>query len=266
MKATGIILCLAFLIACGEVTAFGGFTVTPPRIEFQGIPGETCTDTITVINLGDTEEEIQLNLFDWTIDAGGILQNLAPATLEQSLCPWVSLSSDWQFKLRAGESREVEVKVEVPDDPGEGSHWGMIVVSGNPVAAEAEEGQFVMRVNVTYGICLYYTNPRSALRSGVISNVNVSSDEEHGRMITFDFTNTGNTFLRPQGYILVRDTSGADVCDIDVEEFFVLPGAKCQVNEKIEETLAAGYYLAIVVIDYGEDNLVAGQRGFEIEQ
>ena len=46
------------MIACGGVTAFGAFTVVPPRIEFQGIPGETYTDTITVINLGDTEEEI----------------------------------------------------------------------------------------------------------------------------------------------------------------------------------------------------------------
>jgi len=257
------VLCSISAIIYGGVTGFGVFTVTPPRIEFEGIPGETCIGTFTVINLGDTEEEIQISLFDWTIDTEGIIQQKPPGTLERSLCPWVILS-DWQFKLSPRESKDVEVRLEIPDDPAEGSHWGMVVVSGNPVPIEAEGGQFIMRVNVTYGVCLYYTNPVSVTRAGIISDVSLSSDSEDGHAIRFAFKNTGNTVLRPQGYILIRDASGADVCEINVDEFFVLPGGICKVTEKIEEDLPEGNYLAIVVIDYGGENLVAGQRVFEI--
>jgi len=240
------------------------FVVIPSRIEFEGAPGRAYAETLTIRNTGDTAEDIHISLCDWTIDREGNVQWLPPGELARTLCPWVSLSA-WQFQLEPGESREVEVKLEVQEDPGPGSYWGMIVVSGNPLPLLPEEGQFTMRMHITYGVALYYTNTKSALRAGVISDVRASPGEDGDCIVTFGFDNVGNAILRPHGYILIRDASGADVCRAEVDQFVVLPGKSTKIIKHIEGNLTRGCYLAIVVIDYGGENLVAGQRNFVLE-
>ena len=64
-------------------------TVSPPRFELQGKPGEVIREIVEIDNAGDTPALFALRTADWDLtDSGGL--TIFPPGLQPNSCrPWV---------------------------------------------------------------------------------------------------------------------------------------------------------------------------------
>lgn len=85
-----------------------------------------------------------------------------------------------------------------------------------------------------------------------------------GRSVTFEFRNTGDRPLRPEGRVEIRSLEGAVAASQEIESFSVLPGHSRRVEVEIPGGLAPGRYLAIPILDFGGDYLAGAQVAFRV--
>ncbi len=111
---------------------------------------------------------------------------------------------------------------------------------------------------------LRQVDPHEAVADGRVRGLSVGRDPEGRLVAKVAFENTGTTFLRPSGRVEVRDRTGQTVGSTPIEPFRVLPGATRELAVALPEGLAPGVYVALAILDFGAEFLVAGQAGFEL--
>jgi len=251
------------------------FTVTPLRFEETVAPGELFGGSFTVTNLSEQGLEVEVLLVDWLTGRDGSDVFLEPGSLRQSLGPWISASPD-HFTLPPGEEIKVNLSFLLPED-AQGDHCVAFIVRARPFEELPEEtpvetpaGETTIQVRVWYAqvVKIIQHHPASEQRAGEISQLEVVKGEEDGWLARIEFSNTGNCFLSCQGKVLLRNEVGDTVWEGDIPEFTISPEASrvLEIPFLEDEDLPAGEYILIMVIDYGGDYLVAGQRRFFVEQ
>jgi len=239
-------------------------------IEVQISAGESYTGSFHVINRGEQAEDVKVYLADWNRDSEGGKRFFKAGMVSQSLAKWIDYFPS-EFRLEANKTEEVKFTISVPAG-ATGTHWSMFFVEGEPIligSGEIEEKRTaVVTAVIGYGIQIYQIDPNTAVRRGRIIGLDVippnPDDNRLGIKVTFE--NTGNTHLRPRGRVEVRDRIGETVDQIDIEGFPILPGDKRILNLTYEGAkLSPDKYLALVIIDFWADYLVAGQRVFEMK-
>ncbi len=183
------------------------------------------------------------------------------SVVSRSCGDWIAVSPQ-TFRIAPGDRQTVNFTVDVPADVA-GTYWAMIFVQGAP-RPQQREGATVLAVE-RFGVKIYETVPGTEIRMGRIDGVRRTDSDP----LTFDitFTNTGNVQLNPQGAITIIAQSGDTVRTIPIEEFPILPDKTRIITIKSDEDmpLTAGYYRALVTIDYGGDNLAGGTRDFRVQ-
>lgn len=246
-----ILLALLFL---GLFSASAKLAVGPLSLRLEVPAGESRIGSFRVHNTGEEPIRVLISLWDWWREPNGEMKVLPPGTLERSLAPWIGFLSPTDLTLEPGAAQEVSFSVTVPPD-ADGSHWALITV--DEVVPEPKGFQVV----VGYAIKVLQTDPATERKEGRITNIEIISTDPLQIKIVFE--NTGNAHLRTKGYLEIRDEKGEPVRRLEVPEFPTLPG---EVRElKLEaEKLPPGRYLALVVLDFGGDYLIAKQRPFEV--
>ncbi len=105
---------LVLIICCTNTLANGqGISVSPSRIFFKGQPGQTVTQTVTLINNSNGEFNFISTVKDWDRDSLGVKIYYPSAALERSNGEWLSLSES-SFKIAAGETKSIIVSMTIP--------------------------------------------------------------------------------------------------------------------------------------------------------
>jgi hypothetical protein len=232
------------------------------QFDLQMPTGERGVFTFEVTNDEPEATEVTIYLGDWDITPSGELRFFEPGTLPRSAADWISVSPS-RFRLEKGEAMEVRFAIDVPHGV-EGTYWAMIFAESSPRPV-VEEGETTVTRTMRVGIQIMETPAGTEERDGRITDIDLLSLDP--LMVTIDFENTGNVRLRPEGRLEIRDTTGETVRNIPIEEFLVLPGGKrCLsiVDREGRERLPPGRYIALGIIDFGGDFLVAGQISFEV--
>jgi hypothetical protein len=79
--------------------------------------------------------------------------------------------------------------------------------------------------------------------------------------------NTGNVLLRCRGWMEVRNSAGEIVEMLRPAadgQFTLFPGGRREVSASSSKTLPPDTYTVLAVVDYGGDNLVAGEEILEL--
>jgi len=241
-------------------------------------PGESSTDSLYITNEGDSPRYVRIEAVDWMPTTQ---EYLPPGTLERSLTPWLAF---WPSEVSVDPGAAAEIHVEVTPPPTvKGVYWGVLFLRLETQPAASDEGQVQIGMNVIFAVKVY-ADTGDGVPEGRITDFSCEPLDTGEQMrFALEFENTGITRLRPTGTIQIRDASGDVIRKIDLSGGMSLPGTKSKFvaaltaiapeegpgEENIEAVkpqspLPPGSFVAVAIIDYGGDALVAAQLPFTI--
>jgi hypothetical protein len=278
-----LIACVALLTSLFAERAEGQVGLSTFVLDLLVSPGQTSEDVFSVVNNGEASQYIRIEAVDW-MPTGPSMQDYFPSgTLARSVSDWLDF---WPAEARIAPGESLQVRVSVsPPASAEGCYWGMLFVRLLPSSSAADMGEMQAQVgmNVIFGVAIYAETGDGELQGRIVGFSCEPLDADRQRLFTLDFEDTGITRLRPTGTIQIRNEEGNIVRELALPQFSSLPDTvqRLQVPltrvlserpgvENSEPTepqppLPAGTYLAIAIIDYGGDALVAAQLPFEIQ-
>ncbi len=245
--------------------AFAGFTVTPLEFNISIEPGESQTNTFWIKNSGNEPFLLKIYLNDFWLDREGQEAFLAPELREYSCADWTALSHI-ELEIAAGESKPVRFTVDFPTDKS-GSFWGIIFVEqvSNPKVdkrGDTTKQSFSVLTFQRVGVRVFI-NSTLGTKEGLIEDIAFSKDPLG---ISVYFKNTGTYVFKGEGKINILDDKANTIQTLAINKFRSYPNAARKIFTKLDEEnkLPTGKYTAVAIIDYGSENLVAGELEFEI--
>lgn len=264
--STGILAAaIAILFTLSTVQAQSGVGMSPPRAEHQAAAGGQLTQAILIDNpSGSTALEVTAEISDVLLQPDGTLLYLPPGSHGASLANWLSVNP-LSFVLEPNSAREVSYTVEIPADAADGTYWTILFFESQvPGAGEQTEGIGIQtRVRVGH---VAYVDVGQVSRSGEIEGFRYQpAGSEPVSSIQIMLHNSGNGLIRAEGHVEVRSLTGELVQELEVPASATFPGYSSELQALLPEPLAAGEYLVLAVLDYGEPNVITGEGWFEVQ-
>lgn len=254
------------LIGLMAANSEANITVFPLTIVSNAVDG-AGSGFFLVRNNGDTTDEVTVNLADWLLDESGNIKFLESGSTDRSLAPLVQYSPV-SFTLEPEEVQRVDFTYAMPASDL-GDHWFLFLVDSNevtPIAETTGEVNTNIGVRVGFGVKVYVTDP-NAMADGRVTGMRL--DASNPLSIIVRFANSGTAVLRDVvGAVEVRDVFGATVRTLNMAPFTVLPDGVREVKvsgAEDDKPLPKGDYVALAIIDFGGDVLVAGELPFTID-
>jgi hypothetical protein len=187
-------------------------TISPPRIELSGKPGEEVKGEISLFN-EQNEIKTFYSSFE-NFEAQG--ESGAPYFLgckSGGLCSWIE--TDSQVTIEPGERKSIPFIIRIPKDAEPGGYFAAIFWGTTPPKSE-EGGQ--VAIGGKLGALLLLKVEGDIKESGGILNFKT----EKGKVLTslpvifsYRFSNDGGDRIKPEGYIIVKNIFGFTVAKIN---------------------------------------------------
>lgn len=237
-----------------------GLRIIPASIEERVDPGETITETLTITNVSEVED--QYYLFKRNIkgvEAGGV-PVFAEDNLEVTgyeISEWIAVQGE-PLTIPAGASAAVPLSINVPENASPGSHFGGVFVSKEPPRLRE------IGAGVGYEVAAIIS---IRINGDIVDNARIrsfSSDKLFYGTKNVDFIakieNQGNILIRPRGPLTISSMFGGepDIQIVNNSRAGVFPGTVRDFEFSWEdEGIGFGRYEAILALVYDGDN---GQR------
>ncbi|SMC63710.1 conserved repeat domain-containing protein [Desulfocicer vacuolatum DSM 3385] len=261
------------MLLCLSVPAMAGYTVVPMQFTLHAKPGETITRTMNVENMGNTPISLEISTKDFIKALHGEERQVEPGTVQRGCAPWIRFSPK-KLNLAPHGIQTINFSMTIPMD-GKGTYWGNILVAqiSKPTLSKTiQQGKTSFQIFAMQDMLIRVleTVPGTEDKKGTITDISVKKPQSGGQpTIGVIFKNQGNCLLKCSGYIDVMDDNGQKVKTVPLESghapFTVYPGGQRQVYGHIGGDLPPGDYLLLTVIDYGGEDLVAGELEMEIQ-
>ncbi|MBI1729400.1 hypothetical protein HY229_01835 [Candidatus Acetothermia bacterium] len=268
MKKIQALLFSLALLLIGSTPALASIGTSTLGADIEVVPGQSLSGSFLVYNGNEAPTNISIEVGDFTRDEEGGVQILPPNSQPHSLANFIAFSPA-SFTLAAGSGKSQEVRFTVSIPAGvSGPHWAALLVrevgqsaSNNQTASNQQ--QVGVQLDLQIGVQIRQVDPTLAINTARITQVDIlPPDHDKPMRVVTEFENTGTIFQKPSGEVRIIDSSGKIVARIPIDSFRMLPGGKRRLEVPLTQNLAAGDYLALVVIDFGGDFLLAGQARF----
>lgn len=263
----------AIILAAINAVPAAAFSVVPMKIELNVSPGASYTTSIVIDNTGSDQIQMgRVYIQDWDKQPSGKDIYLKPGDVDRSCGAWITLSQS-QFNVPAQEKAEARFSFSVPQKAS-GLYWTFIMVEGMPTPQKPSEEdgglKAAITTNMRYGVRVFINVKTGIAAGGELSSLVISRPDEQSEfkdsplIASIGFLNTGNTLLTPHGVLEVRTLTGKTIhtANVSYEKKYIIPGRERIVTVPIQAQLATAEYVALVIMDYGGEKLVAGQTSF----
>lgn len=245
------VFCLGFLFPF-LVYSQTGISVSPPRTYFTVNAGGTETKKILVSNPSKTNTlELSVSLNDWEYDEAGNNVIMDAGESKTSSAAWISILPQSFFSLPPGESYELDVQLNVPEDADQSIpvHTSMLYITQiNPTDGIDEQGANI-KIAVRSGVKIYHRY--DVKREPVIEVNNFAySKTNHPDKLKISFANEGNVWT--DGTIiceLLNQNTGKKI-KLQDAIFYTMPGNSRDLFLQLPDDLASAPYIATAIIDY----------------
>jgi len=271
MKKTACRIMITFFILLWAAQVQAGFSVAPLRFEFELEKGHTGTASIRISNNGEKPVSVKVYQNDFMVDPINQDIILPPGENKRGCAQWISISPS-NLDLGPKEKKNVRLTLTVPED-ARGTYWAFIFVEQSskptPVMKSKEGYDIKIHVKPRWGVRIHENVPGTEDKKGRITDINVMPQTVESRMkVSVEFENTGNTLLRCNGRVEIRDAEGNDIETVQIGSngrFSTYPDCKRLVSGILSKKLSPGDYIALAIVDYGGEELVAGEMEFEVK-
>jgi len=256
------------VMAVSRAYAFG---VTPMLVEADVERGVTYNGTIAVFSNTKEVEQVKVSIADWDKKPNGDDTEFEPGTLERSCSKWINIGPT-KFDVPVDQWVNVRYSFTVPDD-AIGSYWTFAIVEADKKPSKPSESngkiQTMIETSFRYIVRIVVTVDEGRVYDGKINGISVFKPAPDSQFKDFPsvarvvFENTGNVLLKPQGYVDIRNLDGETVEKVEIQpKSYVIPERERWLDVPVKKNLENGEYIAVAVLDYGGDNLVAGEAHF----
>jgi P pilus assembly chaperone PapD len=223
-------------------------------------PEGRTAGSIRVTNESDRVVQAFVEIDDWDRDDTGANRFFPSGTLPQSCRERLKV---FPMTLRLEPRASETLRVTIDDAANAASCWGIVFVQANePRPQLAGSGiTYVIRTGIKV-----YVQRGDARRDGVIEEVRINGDEPGStREAEVVFHNLGESHLKTRGTLEVRRSDNSVVAKLEVPEFPSVPGAVRRLKLELPAGLARGSYVALALLDYGGQEIAAGQIEFQVK-
>ncbi len=270
MKKTACRVFMVFFILSWAAGVQAGFSVAPLRFEFELEKGREGTASIRVSNNGEKPVSVKIYQKDFRVDPMNHEIILSPGENERGCATWISISPS-SIDLGPRERKNVRITLDVPED-ARGSYWAFVFVEQlskpTPIITSKKGYDIKIHVKPRWGVRIHENVPGTEEKKGRITDISLTPQaEETPLKIAVEFENTGNTRLHCNGRIEIRDAKGSEVERVQIGSkgrFSVYPDGKRLVDGTLSKRLPVGDYIALAIVDYDGEELVAGELEFEV--
>ncbi|MDE2031347.1 MAG: hypothetical protein KGI58_03780 [Patescibacteria group bacterium] len=203
-------------------------SVSPPRVELQGNPGQTITQDMTLTN--DTKStEIFYSSFA-NFEAQGETGNPAFVQSKDDLDTW--MTTEKSVALKAGQSIIVPVKINIPDSADPGGHFAAVFWGTAPTTV----GSSAVSIGAKVGMLILLSVAGDVKEAGGLLSFSTANNQfwYNTLPVSFEyrFKNDGGDRIKPIGQITIHDMVylPADRLDANIGEGNVLPSSTRRFN------------------------------------
>jgi hypothetical protein len=172
--------------------------VSPSKFEVS-LSGRPTTETVTVMNLGKEDVEIEVAVASWDLDEQNQIRLLEPD--EQSLERWIVINP-LHFVIPAGRSQAVRFSIRPRVSPVEGEHRAMIYF--NQILPKTTRSVVRVRFSVGVAVYAYAGEPR---RDGTLHQVSIVPGS-NPPLARLDISSTGSAHVRIAGAYAIYPAAG----------------------------------------------------------
>lgn len=248
------------------------FTIDELELHFTPDGSGSMTGVIPIHSSLDSLQQLRIVLNDWERDSTGANRFVEHGSLPSSCKGRIEVfPATVQLAPRATEFVRVTFTGRQLPDPG---CWSAVSVERVRPPTELPEGP-----SVTLSLVIavkVYVHATGASANGEVVSADVEDiwirrppvgtgapDSVPGRQVAVRFANTGTSHLRVKTTLEVRTQTTELVQRIDGPEAYITPGNFRDILIQLP-ALQPGRYAAIVLLDYGAEEITAAQVEFEV--
>jgi hypothetical protein len=174
-----------------------GISLFPIKFDVTVAPGQTYSDTVTVINPNNFPIGVQPEVENIAGGNQGSI-DLTDTDIPHGLEAWISLNMN-EFTLAPNQQLQVPFTITVPANGEPGGHYGAILFRGLPASSSTTGVGISGRV----GTVILLNVPGASYATGNIASfAGPAAYVSHGPFnFSFTVNNTGNTHFTPTGQV-----------------------------------------------------------------
>ena len=199
-------------------------------------PGDELTYKMEVDNIGAKKFKFRVYATPYTIANEAYEVNFSTETNRTQISRWISFNQNenakkdseksWKseatFELEAGDRKDVEYKISVPNDIPDGGQYATIFAETVPEDTQASTG---VRAISRVGMILYGSTNGNTIETVEISNLKTKSFLTNGLITSeVDIKNTGNTDFSAVVAMKIDKLIGGTVAEFD-NPYPIIPDA-----------------------------------------
>ncbi len=225
-------------------------TVGPAKIEYRADPGTVIEGSLILINDSGAKQTLY-SAFEKFTEANGEKKFLPAEPTE--LANWFNIPKS--VTLEPGGQKNIPFTVEIPKNAPPGGHFA--VIWWGTASPESKQVSIVTRA----GILVFLRVSGEVNESAELFKFSAGEGKFFwGKMpenFAVFFRNKGNTYLKPQGEILIKNIFGGKIANFGVNEVssILLPDTETnlRIAKKFEKApFAFGFYKADLSLRWGE--------------
>lgn len=226
-------------------------TIGPAKIEYRADPGTVIKDTLVLVNDSNAKQTLYSSFEKFT-EVNGEKKFLLGEPTE--LANWFNLPKS--VTLEPTGQKSIPFTVEIPKNAPPGGHFAVIWWGTAP-----PEGSKQVSIVTRAGILVYLRISGEVNESAEILKFATEGEKFFWSKMPENFAvlfrNSGNTYLKPQGEILIKNIFGGKVATFGINEvsLIFLPDTEnnLRIAKKFEKApFAFGFYKAELTLRWGE--------------
>ncbi|MEJ2884483.1 hypothetical protein [Pedobacter sp. GR22-6] len=250
-KAIALFLFLGSMVSASFAQ---GISVSPSRLFFKGLPGETVTQVITFSNTSKTEMNFISSIKDWNRDSTGLKQYYPGGQLSSSNAKWLALSSN-SVSLAPGETKEINLNLKIPNDSTSNRLSNSMLFFTQVKAQKSSARTANMGVDILFEMGIQVYHIPEGLSAGELEFLafeerSQTNSADTTRKMAVKIKNTGS--INKDAYVRfeLTNTSSGEEIQMKPVAIAMLPNAEQWVNLNLPAKLK-GKYLVVAILDAG---------------
>ena len=242
---------------------FNDFVIGPGRFEIELAPGESRTVELLVSNRMGDGRVFSFNVEDMEAgdSADGSVRLLGERVGPYTLRDFISVPHE-SFYLEHGTRARVPVTITLPPDAEPGGRYGSLLTSivSNPNELDGTGTRTGSAIISRIGTLFFITTPGELVRDSALTDFSTLNRQTFygSGPISFliEMENYGSVHTTPYGLVTITNLLGEVVGEVELQPWFVLPGAVRTRQVEWNRELLVGRYTATVQINRGYDDII----------